>query len=86
MAKSSHHFHGISHYSEKLMDLAEGLPAFSGRGQKPSNKEVVAAIAKIKKCKHGSFFAASSKQCTCGWHLKAAARKKARQAASVSDC
>ena len=65
------------------MDLAEGQPAFTGRGQKPSNKEVLAAIASIKKCRQGSFFKPSAnKPCSCGWHTKAAARKQARQAQS----
>ena len=82
MAKKSHHFKGLQQYEDKLMDLAEGKPAFSGRGQKPSNKQVIAAIASIKKCQQGSFFTSSSSSkpcsCTCGWHLKAAARKKVR--------
>ena len=52
----SHHFRGIDQYAEQLMDLAEGWPAFTGRGQKPSNKHVLAAIASIKKCRQGSFF------------------------------
>ena len=82
MAKKSHHFQGLKQYEDKLMDLAEGKPAFCGRGQKPSNKQVIAAIANIKRCQQGSFFtsSASSKQCSCscGWHLKAAARKKVR--------
>jgi hypothetical protein len=79
--KKSHHFLGLKHYQDRLMDLAEGKPVFSGRGQKPSSKDVVAAIASIKKCKKGSFFGASA-ACSCGWHLKAAARKTARQAQS----
>ena len=58
------------------MDLAEGRPAFTGRGQKPSSKEVVEAIAAIKKCQKDYFFR-KSKPCSCGWHKKAAARKQA---------
>ena len=58
------------------MDLAEGRPAFSGRGQKPHNKEVVKEIASIMMCKKGSFFD-KSRPCSCGWHKKAAARKEA---------
>ena len=82
----SHHFRGIRQYAEQLMDLAEGRPAFTGRGQKPSNKEVLAAIASIKKCRRGSFFDKPSSSCSCGWHTKAAARKRARQAeASASS-
>ena len=38
MAKKSHHFRGIRQYADDLMDLAEGRPAFAGRGKKPSNK------------------------------------------------
>ena len=64
------------------MDFAEGRPVFSGRGQKPSNKEVLAAIASIKKCRQGAFFKFADKPCTCGWHTKAAVRKRARQAQS----
>ena len=82
MAKISHHFRGLKSCEDRLMDLAEGQSPFAGRGQKPTNKEVVAAIASIKKCQQGSFFA--SKSCSCGWHLKAAARMKARQAQVVS--
>lgn len=63
------------------MDLAEGKPAFTGRGQKPSNKSVLAAIASINKCQFGSFFN-KGKPCTCGWHVKAKARKEARKEAS----
>ena len=51
-----HHFRGIGQYAEELMDLAEGRRMFTGRGHKPSNKEVLAAIASIKKCRQGSFF------------------------------
>ena len=55
----------------------------TGRGQKPSNKEVLAAIASIKKCRQGSFFKPSAnKPCSCGWHTRAAARKQARRAQS----
>ena len=79
----SHHFRGIAHYAEQLMDLAEGQPIFTGRGKKPSNKEVLAAIVSIDKCRQGSFFSTSAdKSCSCGWHKKAAARKQARQAQS----
>ena len=56
MAKKSHHFKGLQQYEDKLMDLAEGKPAFSGRGQKPSNKQVIAAIASIKKCQQLGLF------------------------------
>ena len=80
----SHHFRGIGQYAEQLMDLAEGRPAFAGRGQKPSNKKVLAAIASIKKCRQGSFFNPGEKKpCSCGWHTKAAARKQARPATSI---
>ena len=78
----SHHFRGAGQYAEKLMDFAEGRPVFNGRGQKPSNKEVLAAIASIKKCRQGAFFKFADKPCTCGWHTKAAVRKRARQAQS----
>ena len=81
----SHHFRGVHQYAEQLMDLAEGRPAFTGRGQKPSNKHLLVAIASIKKCRQGSFFQPSvSRPCSCGWHTKAAARKKARQAQSLA--
>lgn len=83
MAKKSHHFRGLSFYADRLMDLAEGHPAFTGRGQKPTNKEVVAAIKSIQKCQQGSFFG-GSKPCSCGWHDKEAARKKARTKGSSS--
>ena len=79
----SHHYRGIGEYAEQLMDLAEGRSVFIGRGQKPSNKQVLAAIASIKKCRQGSFFKPSAdKPCSCGWHTKAAARKQTRQAQS----
>ena len=82
----SHHFHGLGKYAEQLMDLVEGRPAFIGRGQKPSNREVLAAIAAIKKCREGAFFQPSANRpCSCGWHTKAAARKRARQAQSRSS-
>jgi hypothetical protein len=32
---AGHHFHGIAHFEEKLMNLAEGKPSF-GRDQKPA--------------------------------------------------
>ena len=44
------------------MDLAEGRHVFTGRGQKPSNKEVLAAFTLIKKCRQGSFFNLSAYQ------------------------
>ncbi len=50
-----HRFRGIEQYAQQFMDLAEGKPVFTGRGKKPSNKAVLAAIASIEKCKHGSF-------------------------------
>ena len=82
----THHFRGIAQYAEQLMDLAEGRPAFAGRGQKPSNKAVLEAIASIEKCKQRSFFNLGEKRlCYCGWHTKAAARKQARQAQSDSS-
>ena len=63
----SHHFRGIGQYAEQLMALAEGRPVFIHRGQKLSNKEVLAAIASIKKCRQGSFFKPSAdKPCSCG--------------------
>ena len=74
--KRTHHFQGVSQYAQQLMDLAEGQPAFSGRGQKPHNKEVVKEITSIMACKKGSFFD-KSRPCSCGWHKKAAARKEA---------
>ena len=93
---ASHHYRGIGQYADQLMDLADGRPAFKGRGQKPSNKEVLAAINAIMKCKEarlkGTFFSRSQRkewQCSCGWHTKAAARKQSRlqqaQAAASSS-
>ena len=80
---SSHHFRGIGHYADQLMDFAEGRPVFKGRGKKPSNKTVLDAIASIEKCQEAhqrsSFFQPKELQCTCGWHTKAAARKQSRQ-------
>ena len=79
---SSHHFRGIGHYADQLMDYAEGRPVFKGRGKKPSNKAVLDAIASIEKCQElhqkSSFFQRKQLQCTCGWHTKAAARKQSR--------
>ena len=73
MAKKSHHFCGIQQYADELMDLAEGRPAFAGRGKKPSNKEVLAEIASFERCKkarQGSFFSqansTANKSCSCG--------------------
>ena len=74
--KRTHHFQGVSQYAQQLMDLTEGRPAFSGRGQKPHNKEVVKEITFIMACKKGSFFD-KNRPCSCGWHKKAAARKEA---------
>ncbi len=54
--KRTHHFRGLSQYSEQLMDLAEGGRVFEGRGQQPRNKDVLKQIAAIKACKKGSFF------------------------------
>ncbi len=72
MAKSSHHFSGIGWYAEKLIDFAEGKPVFTGRGEKPSNKVVISAMAEIKKCQvNVGFFTKADKP-------KAALRKKAR--------
>ncbi len=79
--KRTHHFRGLSQYSEQLMDLAEGGRVFEGRGQQPRNKDVLKQIAAIKACKKGSFFG-KDKPCTCGWHDRAAARKEARQKAA----
>ncbi len=74
---TSHHFCGIKQYANRLMDLAEGKPVFNGRGQKPSNKEVLIEIEQIKKCKQSSFFGnAEARSCSCGWHTKAAVRRK----------
>ena len=81
----SHNFRGIGQYAKQLMDLAEGRPAFTGRGQKSSNKEVLAAITSINKCRRGSFFDKPSSSCSCGWHTKAAARKRARQAEALAS-
>lgn len=65
------------------MDLAQGRSAFTGRGQKPSNKDVLAAIAAIQKCQQELFFTPSTnKPCSCGWHTKTASRKQARKAQS----
>ena len=76
----SHHFQGLDHYADRLMDLAEGRPVFTGKGQKPSNKEVLSAIDAIHKCRQGSFFSRKEERaCSCGWHKKAAARKRAKQ-------
>ncbi len=55
--KRTHHFRGLSQYSEQLMDLAEGRRVFEGRGQQPRNKDVLKQIAAIKACKKGSFLA-----------------------------
>ena len=70
------------------MDLTEGRPVFTSRGQKPSNKEVLAAITSIKKYQQGSFFQPSVNElCLCRWHTKAAARKQARKAQFLrTDC
>ncbi len=66
---TSHHFGGLKQYEDKLMDMAEGKPVFKGRGQKPSNKEVLTAILSINKCKQSSFFGhAGARPCSCGWH------------------
>ena len=46
----SHHFRGIDQYSQQLMDLAEGKQVFTGRGQKPSNRQVLDEIASVKAC------------------------------------
>ncbi len=79
---TSHHFVGLKQY-------AEHLPVFKGRGEKPSNKEVLKEIAKINNCKQASFFelssAAARRPCSCGWHTKAAARRKKRQSAASSS-
>ena len=79
---SSHHFRGIGHYADQLMDYAEGSPVFKARGKKPSNKTVLDAITSIEKCQEvhqrSSFFQRKELQCTCGWHTKAAARKQSR--------
>ncbi len=48
--KRTHHFRGLSQYSEQLMDLAEGHRVFEGRGQQPRNKDVLKQIAAIKAC------------------------------------
>jgi hypothetical protein len=61
MARKSHHFQGMYQYADKLMDLAEGQQMFSGRGQKPSNKDVVALIASIRKCRKGHALFATTK-------------------------
>jgi len=75
--KRTHHFRGLGDYNEKLLDFAEGRPTFTGRGQQPRNKEVLDEIAAIRRCQKESFFN-KKKACTCGWHAKAAARKKRR--------
>lgn len=91
MSSKSHHFHGIATYANELMDLAEGIPVFTGRGKKPSNKEVKAAIVSINKCQkdrqRGSFFSTNrrKKTCSCGWHVKAAARKLSKKASSSAS-
>ena len=91
MCSKSHHFRGIATYANQLMDLAEGLPVFTGRGKKPSNEEVKAAIVSIKKCqkdrRQGSFFSTDrrEKTCSCGWHIKAAARKLSTEASSSAS-
>ena len=79
----SHHFRGIDQYSQQLMDLAEGKQVFTGRGHKPSNRQVLDEIASVKACnvkRRVDFFAPSSststRPCTCGWHVKAAERRK----------
>ncbi len=91
MPSKSHHLHGITMYANQLMGLAEGVPVFTGRGKKPSNKEVVAAIESINKCQkdrqQGSFFSTDrrEKTCSCGWHIKAAARKLSKEASSSAS-
>ncbi len=81
----------IAAYANQLMDLAEGLPVFTGRGKRPSNKEVLAAIVCIKKCRknrqQGSFFSTNQREktCSCGWHIKAAARKLSKEASSSAS-
>lgn len=79
MSSRLRHFRGIGQYAKQLMDFAEGRPMFTGRGQKLFNKEVLTAIIAIMKCRQGSFFTPSaSKPCLCGWHTKAAPRKRGR--------
>ena len=81
---TSHHFRGLKQYADKLMDLAEGKPVFKGRGQKPSNKEVLTEIKQIKKCKQSFFFGnTEARPCSCGWYTKAAVRRKKHSASSL---
>ena len=88
MSSRSHNFLGVGQYAEQIMDLAEGKPAFTGRGKKPSNKTVLAEIASInKQVQARAFFPSSGSKppCSCGWHTKAAARKQAKQSQSFAS-
>lgn len=57
--QTSHHFRGLAFYANELRAYAEGKPAFTGKGRKPRNKELLAAIESIDRCtknrKQGSF-------------------------------
>ena len=61
---STHHFRGLEFYTDDLRAFAEGRPAFTGKGKKPRNKEVLAAIKSIengmKLSQQGKFFNKSS--------------------------
>ena len=51
----SHHFRGVQHYADKLMDYADGRAVFRGRGQRPSNKDVLKQMSAIDKCRQRSY-------------------------------
>lgn len=82
-------FGGLEGYEERLMDLAENRPVFTGHGQKPSNKQVLRAIDSIKQCnkrrKQSSFFKSSeARPCICGWHANARQKKRSLSATTSS--
>ena len=82
----SHHFRGVQHYADKLMDYADGRAVFRGRGQRPSNKDVLKQMSAIDKCRQRSYFKPATERerdCSCGWHTKAAARRKSPTAAAA---
>ena len=67
----SHHFRGVQHYADKLMDYADGRAVFRGRGQRPSNKDVLKQMSAIDKCRQRSYFKPATERernCSCGWH------------------
>ena len=82
----SHHFRGVQHYADQLMDYADGRAVFRGRGQRPSNKDELKQMSAIDKCRQRSYFKPATERerdCSCGWHTKAAARRKSPTAAAA---